>query len=358
MKHKIRILSLSFFACQLAWTPVPAQKLSIQSTVADCGQTGYMVPVTAEFEIRNEGPDSLTITDVRTDCGCTTVELPRKSFGPDETFTLSLTYDARMLGHFQKQAALYSNATNEPVYLMMKGVVVSEILDFAGNYPYSMQELKADKNRLEFDDVNRGDRPEQIIHIFNNSDKTMEPNVMHLPPYLSAVVEPQQLLPGRAGKVTFTLLSTKIHGYGLTQSSVYLASHYGEKVSTETEMPVSIVLLPDMQLYDGKNRQYAPQLQLSTDSLTLGLVDGKMRKSATILVSNNGRSTLDISSIRMLNSGIRLTLGKRKLHPGEQTKIKVTVDRDGLLTSSQTPRIQMITNDPDHAKVEITVNVK
>ena len=358
MNRKISILSLSFAICQLSFCPVLAQKLSIQNTVVNCGKTGYMLPVTAQFEIKNKGLRHLTISDVKTDCGCTTVELPKKSLGPGEKFTLKLTYDARMLGHFQKQAAIYSNATKEPVYIMMKGVVVTEVLDYSGQYPYQMLDLLADKDQLEFDDVNRGDRPEQVIHILNNSDKVMEPNVMHLPPYLTATVEPKKLQPGRAGKVTFTLHSTKLHGYGLTQSSVYLAGQLGDKVGTDNELPVSVVLLPDMQRFDGKNKQYAPQMHLSADSLTLGLVDGKMHKSETILITNNGRTELDISSIRMFTGGLKLTLGKQKLQPGEQTKLKVTANREQLRKARQKPRILMITNDPDLSKVVIKVNVK
>ena len=49
-----RRIILSVLLC-LIGVMANAQKLSISKATKDCGRTGYMVPVTAEFEIRNKG---------------------------------------------------------------------------------------------------------------------------------------------------------------------------------------------------------------------------------------------------------------------------------------------------------------
>ena len=43
-----------------------AQDLVAASDVVDCGQVEYNVPVTAEFELRNNGHRSMRISDVQT----------------------------------------------------------------------------------------------------------------------------------------------------------------------------------------------------------------------------------------------------------------------------------------------------
>ncbi len=68
-----------------------------------------------------------------------------------------------------------------PFILSMRGRVVSNVVDFAGPYNELLGELKSDVQEVEFDDVNRGDRPVQRIHIFNPTEEMMEPVVMHLP---------------------------------------------------------------------------------------------------------------------------------------------------------------------------------
>ena len=86
---------LKTFAILLAMLPATmmAQKLSINKTTIDVGKTGFEVPVTATFELRNKSLKTMTIERLETDCGCTTVDGP-KSVGAGERFTISLTYDA------------------------------------------------------------------------------------------------------------------------------------------------------------------------------------------------------------------------------------------------------------------------
>jgi hypothetical protein len=60
----------------------------------------------------------------------------------------------------------------------------------------------------------------------------------------------------------------------------------------------------------------------------------------------------------MFTKGMTVTLDKRELQPGESTKMKITVDRAQVMKARQRPRVLMITNDPDHAKVVIKVSVK
>lgn len=350
MKRIILISCLS-----VAAMAAEAQKLSISKTTIDVGKTGFEVPVTATFELRNKGIKNLHITDVKADCGCTKVDYPKTGIGMGDRFTISLTYDARQMGHFQKQVAVYSNATKNPVYLKMKGVVVEEVKDYSATYPHDFGGLLADINQLEFDDVNKGDRRQIEINLMNNTERTLQPNLMHLPKYLTATGTPEKLAPNHAGKMTVTLLSEYINDYGLTQTPVYLAQQLGDKVNSEIELPVSVVLLPDMA---DVARDMAPQIQLTGETLNLGLQGGKLQKSGTISIANSGRSELNIKSLQLFTGGMKVTLGKRLLQPGETTKLKVTIDRDELLRQRTRPRVLMITNDPDHPKVVINLNIK
>jgi hypothetical protein len=60
----------------------------------------------------------------------------------------------------------------------------------------------------------------------------------------------------------------------------------------------------------------------------------------------------------MFTGGLQISLNKRKLHPGEMAKLKVTVFRDDIKKVRTRPRILMISNDPDKSKVTININVK
>jgi len=339
----------------LALLPANAQKLNVINGDVNCGPVGYESPVTATFELQNKGGRKLRISDVKMSCGCTSVEYPRTDIAGNSTFEIKMTYDARQLGHFDKMAAVYSNGSEKPVYLRMKGVVLAEMNDFVGNYTYSIGDMRIDMNELEFDDVNRGEQPVQEIHIYNAGSSVLQPNLMHLPPYLTATMAPERLAPGRAGKMTVTLHSENLFDYGLTQTSVYLAEKPGDKVNKGNDIGVSTVLLPSFAHITDVDRQQAPKLVMSAEQLDFQF-NGKSKQKGEIILMNDGQTTLNISSLQMFTPGLQVTLPKRELKPGETTKLKITAVAKDLKRARTKPRVLMITNDPDKAKVVITVN--
>lgn len=350
--NTLRIILLSLIICPLSFSTARAQKLTIVKDKVDIGQTGYEIPVTATFELRNKSMRRLHISQVLPDCNCTRVEYPKGEIGAGDKFTIKMTYDARQLGHFNKQAAIISDGSTRPVYITMTGVVREDLQDYSGSYPYDFNGLLADKNELEFDNVNKGDVPQDVVRIMNNGTKVMEPNIQHLPPYLSAEVTPTRLSPGHSGKITLTLNSDRIHDYGLTQTRVYLAQRLGEKVTSETEVGVSVVLLPDLRHMEGGQ---LPELALSDSVLNIEFA-GKTKKTGEIILYNPGKATLTISSLQLFTRGLKVTLGKRSLAPGETTKLKITAYAEDLKKVRTRPRVLMITNDPQRSKVVITIN--
>jgi len=353
MNKKIIILSL----LALATLNASAQKIKAKSEVIDCGSVMYEQPVTVKFELQNTGTSALKISEVRTSCGCTQVDYPKVSIPGGDAFTVSATYDARQLGHFMKDIGIYSNASDKPLYLSIRGVVVEEVVDFAGQYNYTLGGVKADKDNIEFDDVNRGEMPVQKIHIMNSSPNAINPTVMHLPNYLKATVSPSTIAPGRQGVVTLMLDSRHLRDLGLTQTSVFLGMFPGDKISPEKEIPVSAVLLPGFTEMTESQLAEAPQMKLSAENIDFEF-NGKNKKSTTILIENVGHSELDIRSLQMFTIGLKVKLNKSRLLPNEQAKLKITADARELKRARSKPRVLMITNDPMKSKVIIYINAK
>lgn len=353
LMRKYRLITS--FAMLLAVSPISAQRLAVIKGTVECGNVEYNNPVKAVFELKNKGFRRLRLEDVRTSCGCTMVEYPKEDISAGDKFTITMTYDARQLGHFEKLVRIVSNADKQPVYLTMKGIVCEDVVN-VHEYPFALGDLAADKNDIEFDDVNKGDKPRQVIHIRNTGTKVLEPNMMHLPPYLSASVSPQYLRPGQTGNVEVTLNSEKLRDYGLTQTSIYLGNQLGEKVSDDNEVTVSAVLLPGFS-GNSSDTAFPPKTELSSKGITIDF-GNKTKRSGEITISNSGKSALKISSLQMFTSGMKVTLGKREIAPSEQTKLKVTCEKELLMKARSKPRVLMITNDPAMPKITININCK
>ena len=339
--------------------PASAQKITTQHEVVDCGQVKFRHPVTAEFVMKNEGNKPLVIHNMLKSCGCPEVEYPKKSIDAGESFVVKAVYDAKQMGTFNKQVCLYTNAADEPFILSMRGRVVSNVVDFAGPYNEMLGEIKSDVQEVEFDDVNRGDRPVQRIHIFNPTDQMMEPVVMHLPNYLQAQVSPSKVAPRHSAVVTLVLDSKKLRDLGLKQTSIYLGERPGDKIAPEKEIVVSSVLLPAFDNMTAAKKALAPKAELSTTNLDLGSFGNRKKLKGEVLITNKGKSKLEIRSMQMFTMGLQVQLKKSKIEPGETVKMKVTVVKPDLKKSrAKNPRILMITNDPDNAKVVVKIHVK
>lgn len=337
---------------------IHAQGITTNEESVDLGQILFRNPVTVVYNLQNKGKRSLFLRGVRMSCGCTSVQYPHEGIVPDQDFKVVVTYDAKQMGHFEKQIALYSNAKENPVILRLKGVVVGSQIDFAGKYPFKIGNLKVEKNNIEFDDVNRGDRPITQIHIFNSGNKTLQPQVMHAPPYLSAQVSPSRLASGHGGVITLVLDSRKLHDLGLTQTNIYLGMFPGDNISQDKEITVSSVLLPAFDERQTKDDELmTPKLQMSDSTLVLGSFGRKKKMRGTVVITNKGKTVLDIRSIQMFTDGMQVSLNKSKIAPGETAHLKVTVFKDILRKARSKPRVLMITNDPSRPKVVINIDI-
>ena len=65
-----------------------------------------------------------------------------------------------------------------------------------------------------------------------------------------------------------------------------------------------------------------------------------------------------IAFVQMFTGGVQVKLPKSELQPGESTKLRVNIIPNQIRKARSKPRILMITNDPQHAKEVITINVE
>lgn len=354
MKHILLIVSLLL----VVTLGVQAQpKALFDKTTHEFGTILWKNPVTATFKITNKGDKPLVISNVTTSCGCTIADWTKEPIAPGKTGIVCSTFDAKAIGRFQKSVGIYCNASTKPIYLAIRGEVTADPKNYTFTHPYQIGAIRLNKEEIEFEDANKGDKPTMELLVANTSDKLYTPVLMHLPPYLSAVATPEKLGRGRTGKIKVTLDTEKLPKLGLTTASVYLSRFPGDKVGEENEIPVSAVLLPDFSHISQQERLNPPAIHLSAKELQLGALASDEKKSHTIIVKNVGKSNLEIRDLQVFNSALGVQLKKRVLKPGASTKLKITAFGQNLKKVKGTPRVLMITNDPNNPKIIIKVKV-
>jgi len=353
MKQYITIL---FTAFTLGITGISAQPRMVSDKATyDFGQVEWKKPVTVSYSISNKGDKPLVLSNITTSCACAVAEWTKTPIAPGENGTVSVTYDAKALGHFNKSVGIYSNSTPNLVYLNFKGEVVREVTDYSHQLPYSIGDIMIDQTEIDFPDVNRGTNPKITMTVVNQSGVAYEPILMHLPPYILMEKEPAVLQKGEKGLIRLTLDTERLSDLGLTQTSVYLARFAGDKVSDENEIPVSVVLLPDFSDLSDTEKKNAPYVSLSEYDIDISQkLEKKNKVNYDITVTNKGYSPLEISKLQVFNPAIGVDLKKATLEPGDKTRLRISLDKRNL-TRKRNLRVLMITNDPSQPKVVINI---
>ncbi|MBQ7571450.1 MAG: DUF1573 domain-containing protein [Bacteroidaceae bacterium] len=362
-----RIMSILSWTLVLAFTDIESL-LAQPRMVADTpqqkvGEIVWQNPKNVVFTIRNKGNQPLRISEVHPSCGCVKVDFP-ETVAAGGTGTITATYNAAMLGTFYRELAVYTNEQDEPYYLGFQGRVVESALDYDGDFPIDLGNVRLSTNYVEFDDVNKGDRPVVELQVANLEHGTYTPQLMHLPNYLTAEYVPDIIQQGRVGKIRLTLNSDKLFLDGLNQTSVYLARYMGDKVSDENEIVVSAVLLPAFRNLTAERLESAPHIvlmdgnEMIEDEITMTIPPKKKSITKVINVTNIGEETLTVSAVQVFNRAMTVNLGDRNIPPHGTTKLKITLDAKELKRAKSGPRLLLISNDPRHAKTVLNINVE
>lgn len=331
-------------------------KISFDTKSQDLGYLLWRNPVTVKYAFTNTGDKPLVISNVTVSCGCMVADWTKQPVPVGGKGFVEATFDTEAIGHFYKEVGVYCNASNLPIYLDFSGEVTASPKDYSFTHKFGFGAIRLSKDEIIFDDVNKGEVSEFDILVANTSGKPYSPVLMHLPPYLTAVAEQKVLGKNENGVIKVFLDTDKLPKLGITRTSVYLSRFMGDKVSQETEIPVSVALLPDFSKLTDFQRQNPPVFNMRETKLDFPNLKPRQKKSLTVIITNSGKSNLEILDLQVFSMALNVDINKNIIKPGETAKMKVTVLAKNLHKVKGTPRILMITNDPSKPKVSVRVN--
>ncbi len=103
---------------------VSAPKLWMESNVFTFGKIPLGIPVSISFELKNTGNAPLLFTKVEPSCNCTLLEYTKTEILPGQLGFVKATYDAKILGKFDKRIFVSSNAFEGAMDLILTGEVI------------------------------------------------------------------------------------------------------------------------------------------------------------------------------------------------------------------------------------------
>jgi len=104
-----------------------AQEFKFDTEIIDYGKIDKNADGVRSFTFTNIGDQPLIIKDIKSSCGCTIPEKPKKPILPNEKGTIKVSYNTNITGGFAKSITILSNVKNERTVLKIKGFVYNGV---------------------------------------------------------------------------------------------------------------------------------------------------------------------------------------------------------------------------------------
>lgn len=100
--------------------------IAFETDVVDYGEVAYGADGVRKFKFTNTGDDVLIVARVYSTCGCTIPKKPEDPIQPGESGEIEVKYDTKRPGPIRKTITVYTNASEIPHTLKIKGKVLPE----------------------------------------------------------------------------------------------------------------------------------------------------------------------------------------------------------------------------------------
>ncbi|MFH0760419.1 MAG: DUF1573 domain-containing protein [Bacteroidota bacterium] len=115
----------------------------------DFGSIVYGANGNVDFTFTNKGTKDLIINDVQSSCGCAVPSWTKEPVKPGQTGSVKVNYNTKLPGPFNKTIAVFSNADNSPVRLVIRGKVNAQPSDLKPGAPTPDQQKVIDQKAEE-----------------------------------------------------------------------------------------------------------------------------------------------------------------------------------------------------------------
>lgn len=100
-------------------------QIEFENLEHDYGTINQSADGSCEFKFKNTGTEALVLTNVKSSCGCTVPNWPKEAIAPGSSSTIKVVYNTRNAGPISKSITVYTNASETPIVLRIKGNVLA-----------------------------------------------------------------------------------------------------------------------------------------------------------------------------------------------------------------------------------------
>lgn len=101
------------------------------------------------FTFKNVTKKPVTLTNVRTSCGCTAADWPKEPIAKKKKGSIKVKYDSNRVGKFTKTIKVFIEGEENPIQLEIKGTIVAPNANSIKSEPVEKKVNDADKAKVK-----------------------------------------------------------------------------------------------------------------------------------------------------------------------------------------------------------------
>lgn len=308
-------------------------------------------PSTKRILLLNEGPDDTYIREVRPSCGCTGADFKKGNIAPGDTAWVSVTYNPKgRPGPFDKTVRIITGDDSERQVVKIQGTVIGTPETLQANYPYEMGALRVSDTILDMGTVADGASRHKFVNAYNQSSDTLRIELKSSSPILEAALYPLAIGPGDVATFSFYLTTRNLPADSIGQKSytttIYTVGNEGRKEIGEIETRAKIIRQSEGLTSEGISN--SPRLAIRKNIIALEGIKPGSRRDFSIMLENDGGSTLRIINILCNDSSIEIGEIPEEIKSGSRAAIKCRYKKPKKTRGAVRIPIEIYSSDPLH----------
>lgn len=302
-------------------------------------------PITFDFEFVNNGAEPLIVLGVKPSCGCTTPSWTSEPVLSGGKGIITAQYNPRNRpGAFRKSLTVSLNNSEPPIRLYINGNVIPRTKTKEEKYPYKIGGLRFASNSINLGLITTEKKIEESLLFFNDSDTVIEFKANYvLPDFIEIKLDSSVLAAGSEGKLTISYNPNHVDNLGFKSHSILLKTK--EEIDSLKEIHVMASIVEYFAPLSDEELDMAPKFNIENRVYDFGRVTQGNFYETEFILTNQGKSNLNIRKIKSNCGCLTYTVKKYDLAPNEAVKMVLklnTKDRRG----GQIKNVTIYTNDP------------
>lgn len=340
-----RIIALSLF---LTMSSVMWGKVEWLQTEYDFGAFPEIAgPRTGTVRFVNKGSEPMLINRVRLTCGCTSESHTEGIVAPGDTAVVNFTYNPiGRPGRFEKSIKVYVGENNDMTVIKMRGTVIGAPQTLDADYPVVAGALRISEREVDFGKVRHSTSRHVFLNLYNQSSDTLRPVWKNTDSCLDIDISSPEILPGDLATMSFYLNTREEERMGPVAYDVEIFPYEGSVESAVVSIVAEIT--PDTGDLTAEQLKDAPSLEVNPRLLDLGVVNGKKNIKFGFLISNEGKSKLNIRRIYSRTPGVNIFRYPVSLRLGKNGKAEGRLDMSQIPQGAFSVKLEIVSDDPLH----------